>query len=176
MPLAILANRMCSLAADARLGFRGLARRWHRIDRATRARIEFGAVVSLLPLSAAIAAIAAAPAALDLDGLQPRPSCRPWPRRRSSSRSRNFCSGRTAFVREARVERGDTLATLLERLDVRDNAALAFLRSDPSARPLVRLAPGRFLQANATADGELNWLKVYLGGDADALPGGPRGS
>ena len=73
MPIAILANRLRSLAADARLGFRVLARRWHRIDRATRARIEFGAIASLLPLSAAIAAIAAAPAALDLDGLQPRP-------------------------------------------------------------------------------------------------------
>ena len=66
------------------------------------------------------------------------------------------------------------MATLLERLEVRDNAALAFLRSDPRARPLVQLAPGRFLQANATADGDLNWLKVYLGGDADAMPGTTR--
>ena len=57
---------------------------------------------------------------------------------------------------------------------MRDSAALAFLRSDRAARPLVRLAPGRFLQANATADGDLNWLKVYLGGDADAMPGATR--
>jgi murein DD-endopeptidase MepM/ murein hydrolase activator NlpD len=72
------------------------------------------------------------------------------------------------------VERGDTLATLLERLEVRDDAALAFLRSDVGARSLMRLAPGRFVQANATAAGGLNWLKVYLGSDADAMPGTTR--
>ena len=33
-----------------------------------------------------------------------------------------------------------------------DGTALAFLRSDPAARPFLRLTPGRFLQANATAD------------------------
>jgi murein DD-endopeptidase MepM/ murein hydrolase activator NlpD len=174
MPVAILANRVRSLAADARLGFRVLARRWHRIDRATRARIEFGAIASLLPLSAAIAAIAAAPAALDLDGLQPRPIVEAVATPSIVEQVEELLQSHDSFVREARVERGDTLATLLERLEVRDAAALAFLRSDPAARPLVRLAPGRFLQANATADGDLNWLKVYLGGEADAMPGATR--
>ncbi|MGE5161495.1 MAG: M23 family metallopeptidase [Betaproteobacteria bacterium] len=174
MPIAILANRLRSLAADARLGFRVLARRWNRIDRITRARIEFGAIASLLPLSAAIAAIAAAPAALGLDGLQPRPIVEVVAAPSIVDQVEELLQGRDSFVREARVERGDTLATLLERLEVRDSAALAFLRSDPAARPLLRLAPGRFLQANATADGELNWLKVYLGGDADATAGTTR--
>ncbi len=175
MPIAILANRLRSLAADARLGFRMLARRWHRIDRATRARIEFGAIASLLPLSAAIAAIAAAPAALGLDdGLQPRPIVEAVATPSIVEQVEELLQGQDSFVREARVERGDTLATLLERLEVRDSAALAFLRNDPAARPLVRLNPGRFLQANANAAGELNWLKVYLGGDADAMPGTTR--
>ncbi len=174
MPIAILANRLRSLAADARLGFRVLAHRWHRIDRVTRARIEFGAIASLLPLSAAIAAIAAAPAALGLDGLQPRPIVEVVATPSIVDQVEELLQGQDSFIREARVERGDTLATLLERLEVRDSAALAFLRSDPAARPLVRLNPGRFLQASASATGELNWLKVYLGGDADAMPGTTR--
>ncbi|HET9025549.1 MAG TPA: M23 family metallopeptidase [Burkholderiaceae bacterium] len=165
---------MRSLAVDARVGFRVLARRWHRIEFATRARVEFVAVASLFPLSAAIAAIAAAPAALDLDGLEQRPIVQTVATPSIVEQVEELLQRQDTFVREARVERGDTLATLLERLDVRDHAALAFLRSDPGARPLVRLAPGRFMQANATADGALNWLKVYLGGDADAMPGTTR--
>jgi murein DD-endopeptidase MepM/ murein hydrolase activator NlpD len=174
MPVAILANRVRSLAADARLGFRVLARRWHRIDRARRARIEFGAVLSLLPLSAAIAALAAAPAALDLDQLQPQPIVEAVATPSIVDQVEELLQRQDVFVREARIERGDTLATLLARLDVRDDGALAFLRSDARARPLLRLAPGRFVQVNATAEGELHWLKVYLDSDAEASPGTTR--
>lgn len=174
MPIAILANRVRSLAADVRLGYRLLARRWHRVDRATRARIEFGAVFSLLPLSAAIAAIAAAPAALDLDHLQPRPIVEAVAAPSIADQVEELLHRQDSFVREARVERGDTLATLLARLDVRDVDALTFLRKDARARPLLQLAPGRFVQSNATADGQLNWLKVYLAGDAGAAPATTR--
>ena len=174
MPIAILANRLRSLAADARLGFRVLARRWHRIDRTRRARIEFGAVLSLLPLSAAIAALAAAPAALELDQLQPQPIVEAVATPSIAVQVEELLQRQDGFVREARIERGDTVATLLARLDVRDDSALAFLRNDPRARPLVRLAPGRFVQVNTTAQGELNWLKVFLGSDAEAAPGTTR--
>jgi murein DD-endopeptidase MepM/ murein hydrolase activator NlpD len=174
MPVAILANRMRSLVANTRLGLRLLARRWRQVDRTTRARIEFGAVASLLPLSAAIAALAAAPAALDLDGLQPQPIVEAVATPSIVEQVEELLQRQDSFVREARVERGDTLATLLARLEVRDDAAIGFLRRDARARPLVRLAPGRFVQANTTADGQLNWLKVYLGSDADAMPGTTR--
>ena len=174
MPLAILANRLRALAADARLGFRLLARRWHRVDRVTRARIEFGAVFSLLPLSAAIAALAAAPAALDLDSLQPRQIVERVATPSIVDQVEELLLREDSFVREVRVERGDTLAALLARLDVRDDAALAFLRTDPRARPLVRLAPGRFVQANGGADGRLNWLKFHLGAEGDSASGTAR--
>jgi murein DD-endopeptidase MepM/ murein hydrolase activator NlpD len=174
MPIAILANRVRTLATGTRLAFRLLVRRWNRIDRATRTRIEFGAITSLLPLSAAIAAIAAAPAALDLDGFQPQPIVQAVATPSIVDQVEELLQRRDGFVREARVERGDTLATLLERLDVHDPAALAFLRSDVSAKPLVRLAPGRFVQANASDAGELHWLKVYLGGEAESTAGTTR--
>jgi murein DD-endopeptidase MepM/ murein hydrolase activator NlpD len=174
MPIEILANRMRALADHARLGFRVLVDRWHRIDRATRSRIEFGAVASLLPLSAALAAIAAAPAALDLDRLQPQPIVEAVATPSIVDQVEELLRKQDHFVREGRVERGDTLATLLARLDVRDDAALAFVRKEPKARPLVQLAPGRFVQANATAEGELDWLKVYLGSDAESPAGTTR--
>jgi murein DD-endopeptidase MepM/ murein hydrolase activator NlpD len=165
MPLAILANRLRTLVADARLGLRLLVRRWHRIDRRTRARVEFGAVFSLLPLSAAVAALAAVPAALQLDEMEQRSIVEVVATPSIVEQVEELLQRQDTYVREARVERGDTLATLLTRLEVRDDAASSFLRTDPRARPLLRLAPGRFLQANATADGQLNWLRVYLGAD-----------
>jgi murein DD-endopeptidase MepM/ murein hydrolase activator NlpD len=144
-----------------------LLRRWHRVDRATRARIEFGTVFSLLPISAALAAIAAAPAALELDSLQQRPIVEAVATPSVVEQVDELLTRKDAFVREARVERGDTLFTLLARLDVRDDAALAFLRSDPLARPLLLLAPGRFVQTNADGFGRLNWLRVYLGSESE---------
>ena len=53
------------------------------------------------------------------------------------------------------------------RLGIVDAAALRFAQTDPSARPLVRLAPGRFVQASITSDGALGWLKVHGAGDLD---------
>jgi murein DD-endopeptidase MepM/ murein hydrolase activator NlpD len=174
MTFAILANRLRVLAADARLGFRLVTRRWHRVDRATRARIEFGAVFSLLPLSAAIAALAAAPAALEIDALQPRAIVEPITAPSIVGQVEDLLARQEVFLREARVERGDTLATLLARLGVRDDAALAFVRTDPRARPLLRLPPGRFVQAETGADGALNRLRVYLEPDGETPHGSTR--
>jgi murein DD-endopeptidase MepM/ murein hydrolase activator NlpD len=174
MPFTSLSNRLRVLGADVRLGVRVLVRRWHRVDHVKRARIEFGAVFSLLPLSAALAALAAAPAALELDEVQPRPIVERVATPSIVDQVEELLQRRDAFVREARVERGDTLATLFARLGVHDDAALAFVRSEPRARPLVRLAPGRFVQASTGTGGELNSLKVYLEADGDVPPGTTR--
>jgi len=63
------------------------------------------------------------------------------------------------FVREERVERGDTVPAILSRLEIRDAAASQFIRSDASMRPLHRLAPGRAVRAQTGLDGELHWLE-----------------
>ena len=47
---------------------------------------------------------------------------------------------------EERVQPGDTIGSLLARAGVEDPAAMAFLRTDPQARPLYQLRPGRPLQ------------------------------
>ncbi len=54
-----------------------------------------------------------------------------------------------------RVQRGDTVASLLQRLNVDDPAAFAFLRTTPEAKTIFQLRPNRTLQATTTADGKL---------------------
>ncbi|MEO8103526.1 MAG: M23 family metallopeptidase, partial [Betaproteobacteria bacterium] len=59
------------------------------------------------------------------------------------------------FRSSDRVQRGDTVAVLLQRLNVNDNAAFNFLRTDKSARSIFQLRPGRTVQAVTDADGAM---------------------
>ena len=61
----------------------------------------------------------------------------------------------TQFRASDRVQRGDTVAVLLQRLNVNDNAAFNFLRTEKSARSIFQLRPGRTVQAVTDADGAL---------------------
>lgn len=65
------------------------------------------------------------------------------------------------FRSSDRVQRGDTVADLLKRLGVDDQAAFNFLRTDKSARSIFQLRPGRTVQAVVNSDHELLSL-TYL--------------
>ncbi len=67
------------------------------------------------------------------------------------------------YWREARIERGDTLATLLARLQINDASAALVQQRSRDARALYRLIPGRTVRAQTTADGRLLALR-YLNG------------
>ena len=70
------------------------------------------------------------------------------------------------FVTQERVLRGDTVASLFERLGVRDPRALEFLRSDRKGGTIFRkLVPGKTLQAETGPEGELLALRYFLGPD-----------
>ncbi len=167
MPLSILSKRFALFACDARLGFRLVTRRWKQVNRAKRKRIELAAVISLLPLSAAIAALAAAPAAFELDQSQMLPVIENITTPSVMDQVTHLLAREDTHLREVRVQRGETLAALFGRLGISDAAALRFAQTDVIARPIVRLTPGRFVQASITADGGLHWLKVHSAGDLD---------
>jgi murein DD-endopeptidase MepM/ murein hydrolase activator NlpD len=68
------------------------------------------------------------------------------------------------FARE-RVQKGDTVAALFERLGVHDSAAIEFLKTDRKGTTLFRkLVPGKTLQAETDRDGQLLSLRYFLGG------------
>ena len=67
------------------------------------------------------------------------------------------------FVREERVVRGDTVSAMLDRLDIREPAAIDFIRNDRAMRPLHQLAPGRAVRARTDAEGDLHWLEYATG-------------
>ncbi len=67
------------------------------------------------------------------------------------------------YWREERVRRGDTVGSVLVRLGVDDPDALAFLSSDPAARPLYQLRPGKPLTVEIDGDGALRQLRFVTG-------------
>jgi len=71
------------------------------------------------------------------------------------------------YVREEKVRAGDSLATLLKRLGVDDTAATEFIKADRAAYQVLQLKPGKQVQVQTDADGELQWLRTTLGNSRD---------
>ncbi|MCM1280780.1 MAG: M23 family metallopeptidase [Alistipes senegalensis] len=73
------------------------------------------------------------------------------------------------FMREEKVRSGDTLGSLLTRLGVDDAAAIAFIKSDDTAKELLHLKAGKVIQAKTDSAGKLYWLYVSTS-DRDDMP------
>jgi murein DD-endopeptidase MepM/ murein hydrolase activator NlpD len=63
------------------------------------------------------------------------------------------------YWRDERVERGDTAASILQRLDVSSEQIAAFLKTPDATRALIQITPGKRIQAAVTDDGKLVWLR-----------------
>jgi murein DD-endopeptidase MepM/ murein hydrolase activator NlpD len=72
-----------------------------------------------------------------------------------------------SYWHEERVQRGDTVAALLNRLSIDDAAAVEFLRVSPAAHSFHQLKPGRTVSAVTADNGELQSLR-YAWGDTAA--------
>jgi len=75
-----------------------------------------------------------------------------------------------AFVREERILRGDSIATLMTRLGIEDASAVEFLRSNRGAQAIFRqLSPGKPITAQVGENGELQALIYPLNGNDRAV-------
>lgn len=172
-PAQILSKHALALASQARTGARAVVAAWERIDSKRRSRFELAGILSLLPLSAAIAALAAVPVAADLDNLPQQTITQPLPVPELGDQIAELADRMDSFVREARIQRGDTVASLFQRLEIDDPEAAKYLRGD-GRKAASQLVPGRFVQARVHHDGRLISLKLFLGTDIDAPAGQGR--
>ncbi|MEO6148205.1 MAG: M23 family peptidase, partial [Sulfuriferula sp.] len=65
----------------------------------------------------------------------------------------------TAYWRDERIEPGDTVASVLNRLGVSSEETARFLRNHEATRALAQIKPGKRIQAQTTDTGELLWLR-----------------
>ena len=74
----------------------------------------------------------------------------------------------SVFWREERVQRGDTIGSLLARAAVDDADALTFLRVNAAARPVYQLRPGQPVRVATDEDGRLIALR-FIAGNGESL-------
>lgn len=73
------------------------------------------------------------------------------------------------FWRQERIQRGDTVAALLSRLEVNNLDTANFLRDARNVKAMHQLVPGKTVHAQATAAGELLTLRYFAGGNEQFL-------
>ncbi|UGQ47070.1 M23 family metallopeptidase [Massilia endophytica] len=70
--------------------------------------------------------------------------------------------GSQKYVHEERIRAGDTLATLMQRLGVEDEAAETFIKKDQVAKAVMQLKTGKRVQAQTDEEGNLLWLRATV--------------
>jgi murein DD-endopeptidase MepM/ murein hydrolase activator NlpD len=66
------------------------------------------------------------------------------------------------YVHEERIRAGDTLAALMTRLGVEDDAAETFIKKDKVAKGVMQLKTGKKVQAQTDENGNLVWLRATV--------------
>jgi len=66
------------------------------------------------------------------------------------------------YIHEEKIRAGDTLATLMTRLGVEDEAAETFIKKDKVAKAVMQLRTGKRVQAQTDEDGNLMWLRATV--------------
>ncbi|MCP5274705.1 MAG: peptidoglycan DD-metalloendopeptidase family protein [Burkholderiales bacterium] len=70
-----------------------------------------------------------------------------------------------SFWRQESIRRGDTIAAILDRLDVSHQDKIDFLRAARDSRAMRQLRPGKIIHAQTTADGNLLMLRYFFGNE-----------
>lgn len=67
------------------------------------------------------------------------------------------------FWQQENIRRGDTVSAILDRLNVNPQDKVEFMRVARNSRAMRQLVPGKTIQAQTTADGELVTLRYFFG-------------
>lgn len=134
-----------------------------RLQPAFRQRLMRGALWLALPALGVVTAFGIAPGTA-VDALTRETTTLSWelPEPAAEPRAQD-----SRFASQDRVLQGDTIASALARLDVLDPTLLEFLRTDPTARQLLRqFVAGRTLYAERDEIGSLLMLRFGLSGSS----------
>jgi murein DD-endopeptidase MepM/ murein hydrolase activator NlpD len=66
------------------------------------------------------------------------------------------------YIHEEKIRAGDTLAALMTRLGVEDDAAETFIKKDKVAKGVMQLRTGKRVQAQTDEEGNLMWLRATV--------------
>lgn len=69
------------------------------------------------------------------------------------------------FWHQENIRRGDTIAAILNRLDINNQDSMDFLQAARDSRAMRQLKPGQTVYAQTTAEGELLTLRYFFGNE-----------
>lgn len=124
---------------------------------ARKTRLRWLVAVSALPLFGIVAAFGVAPQT-DTTNIPVSTVIENLPISAKAIQADNSMPA-TAYWRDERIETGDTVAKILERLGASSEESAAFLRNTEATRALGQIKPGKHIQAETNDAGELLWLR-----------------
>jgi murein DD-endopeptidase MepM/ murein hydrolase activator NlpD len=127
------------------------------LKHAYKMKLRWFVAVSALPFLGVVTAFGIMPqTGLDLVGLKTVSQELALP---AIVKNKTAAETTATFWRNERVQRGDTVAELLRRLNVDDDKASEYLRKDVGANSLRQLSVGKDIQAETNTDGGLLALR-----------------
>jgi len=136
------------------------------LKHAYKMKLRWFVAVSALPFFGVVTAFGIMPqTSLDMVGLKTVSQELALP---AIVKNKTAADNTATFWRNERVQRGDTVAELLRRLNVDDEKASEYLRKDVAANSLRELNVGKDIQAETTADGGLLALR-YLNNNNEQI-------
>ena len=127
--------------------------------------VRRGVLAAVLPFVGVVAAFGIAPDTVT-EKVVVAQRCR---RRCACRRSPTASSDDETYWREERIQRGDTIASLLARLRVEDADACASCARALKRKGLRQLVPGRIVRAHTTEDGRLIELRYSNAGSWSSI-------
>ncbi len=115
----------------------------------------------------AVGAVGVAPLAPDASNLPVKTILQELPLPSLEEQMAKIILQQQHFIKEEKIQRGDSLASLLQRLGVDDAKATNFIKTDSTARALMQARAGKSVRAKTTDDGLLEWLRVGVQDDGN---------
>lgn len=132
----------------------------HKPSRLTKKRLAWLIVLSSLPLFGVVTAFGIAPAT-SLANVQVEEVIRDL----SIPDIVHDSNPNQTFWHQENIQRGDTIAAILTRLQVNSNDRSSFLHAARESKAMRRLMPGETVYAQTTAQGELLMMRYFFGNE-----------
>ncbi len=125
----------------------------------TKKSIRWLVTLSSIPLFGIVTAFGIAPNTPYIDDIQIKNVVRDL----SIPEIQTDAQSNQTFWQQADIRRGDTIASILNRLDISDQDSTDFMQAARGSKAMRQLKPGKTIQVQTSAEGELLALRYVFG-------------
>ena len=136
---------------------------WQQLIHGPYRRVCLGAVFSIFPISAGLAAYSLAPSEEEIYLREHQQNIRQeLPLPGIGTQISAVTTHKMVKTFTTGLRKNDTLSSIFSRLSIRDEAAQRFVRRQPKARVLVTPIAGTYIQAKVSSEHDLQSMKIFM--------------